>query len=206
MGRDDKMGLIEQIQQAGTANGFGSELIGGGYRMQQSPEEFAQLIEALRGKPINNYLQVGSAAGGSERFICETVGIKSLTIMDLGTHEEFPIWQTVNKPALEAQGVTITQWLGDSHSDEAEYFIDTQGKFDLIGIDGDHTPAGARMDWKLITPCLRPSSLVWIHDIDHTKMRPCDNGAYEVWTELKKQHKVLVEALGHFGIGLVEIV
>ena len=174
--------------------------------MQQDTGEFAQLIEALQGRPIANYLQVGSAAGGSERFICEATGCKALTIMDLGTHPEFQVWREVNRPALEAQGVTVTEWLGDSHSDEAEEFIATQGKFDLIGIDGDHTPAGARMDWKLIEPCLKPGSLVWLHDIDYTKMRPCDNGAFEVWTELKKQHKVLVEAIGTFGIGMVEIV
>jgi len=37
-------------------------------------------------------------------------------------------------------------------------------------------------------------------------MRPCDNGAREVWEKLKARHKVIVEALGTFGIGLVEIV
>jgi len=200
------MDLIEIIQKAGIGNGFGSAYAGG-YCMQQDPGEFAQLIEALHGRDLKSYLQVGSAAGGTERFICEATGIKTLHIIDYGNHPEFNVWRDQNRPALEAKGVTVTEWLGDSHSDEAEQFLAEHGlKYDLIGIDGDHTPAGARMDWKLIEPCLKPGALVWLHDIDATKMRPCDNGAFEVWTELKKRHKVLVEAIGTFGIGLVEIV
>lgn len=200
------MTLIEEIQKAGIGDGFGSPHMGE-YRMQQDEREFAQLVRALMDRKPKTYLQVGSAAGGSERFICEKVGIKTLHIIDYGNHPEFPIWQMVNKPALQAQGVTILEHIGDSHDEAAEAFLARHGlKYDLIGIDGDHTPAGARMDWELITPCLRPGALVWMHDIDHTKMRPCDNGAHEVWQKLKERHKVIVEALGTFGIGMVEIV
>lgn len=200
------MGLIAEIERAGIADGFGSPHMGG-YRMQQAPSEFAQLVQALMDRKPKTYLQVGSAAGGSERFICEKVGIEILHIIDYGDHPELPIWQTVNKPALQAQGVTILEHIGDSHDEAAEDFLAHHGlRYDLIGIDGDHTPAGARMDWKLIEPCLRPGALCWLHDIDSTKMRPCDNGASEVWEKLKARHKVIVEALGTFGIGMVEIV
>ncbi len=200
------MTLIEEIQRAGIADGFNSPHMGA-YRMQQDEKEFAQLVQILIDHKPQTYLQVGSAAGGSERFICEKVGIKTLHIIDYGDHPEFPIWQTVNKPALQAQGVAILEHIGDSHDEAAEAFLASQGmKYNLIGIDGDHTPAGARMDWELIAPYLRPGSLAWIHDIDHTKMRPCDNGAYEVWEKLKERHEVLLEALGTFGIGMVKIV
>lgn len=200
------MELIDEIRKAGVAQGFRS-IYEGPYRMQQDPGEFAQLVQALMGRDLKTYLQVGSAAGGSERFIVEKTGIKTLHIIDIGDHPEFYLWRDQNKPALKAQGVTIVEHIGDSHDEAAEEFLAQQGlKYDLIGIDGDHTPAGARMDWKLIEPCLKPGTLVWLHDIDYTKMRPCDNGAYEVWVELKKRHKVLVEALGTFGIGMVEIV
>lgn len=210
--------LIAEIRRAGVAEGFRSKYEGP-YRMQQDPGELAQLLQAIKlwmnptGQPgrvdrrIMSYLQVGSAAGGTERFICEYNGIKTLHIIDTGDHPEFPIWREVNRPALEAQGVAILEHIGSSHDEEAEEFLAHHGlKYDLIGIDGDHTPAGARMDWKLIEPCLKPGALVWLHDIDYTKMRACDNGAYEVWVKLKERHKVLVEALGTFGIGLVEIV
>lgn len=200
------MTLVEEIQKAGIADGFGSPYVGG-YHMQQNPEEFAQLIEALQNYTLSTYLQVGSAAGGAERFICEKTGIKDLTIIDLGTHPEFHVWQKVNRPALESQGVKVTQYLGDSHEEGAEEFLAQYGKkYDLIGIDGDHTPAGARMDWKLIEPCLKPGALVWLHDTHAEHMRPCDQGGWEVFSKLMERHKVILDVREVFGIGMVEIV
>lgn len=200
------MGLIEMIQRAGIADGFNSPY-SGGYLMQQDPGEFAQLVAILKERKPKTYLQVGSAAGGAERFICEMTGIKTLHIMDMGDHPEFPTWREKNRPALEAQGVAIKEYIGDSHDEAADEWLDQNGlKYDLIGIDGDHTPAGARMDWKLITPCLRPGTLVWLHDIAAEKMRPCDAGADEVFRKLKERHKVLLDVQDVFGIGLVEIV
>lgn len=197
--------LIHEIQRAGIGHGFNSPYEGP-YRMQQNPEEFAQLLEALKGREINTYLQVGSAAGGTERFICEWAQIKTLHIMDYGAHPEFHVWRDTNRPALEAQGVQVLEYIGDSHDEAAEEWLAKNGlKYDLIGIDGDHSPAGARMDWALITPCLRPGTLVWLHDIDNTKMDPFNQGAHEVWVELKKRHKVLVEAVGTYGIGMVGV-
>lgn len=199
------MTLIEQIQQAGIAEGFGSQYTGP-YKMQQDPGEFAQLVAILKDRKPQSYLQVGSAAGGSERFICEQVGIKHLYIVDMGDHPEFPTWREVNGPALQSQGVTIVEHIGDSHDEAAEVFVKMVGKVDLVGIDGDHTPAGARMDWELIIPCLRPGTLVWLHDVATHNMRPCDAGAGEVFEKLKERHKVLLDVQDMYGIGLVEIV
>ncbi len=132
--------------------------------------------------------------------------MQNLFIVDMGDHPEVPVWREVNKPALEEYGVSVVEFIGDSHSDEAEAFVKSSGKMDLIGIDGDHTPAGARMDWELIIPALRPGTLVWLHDIATANMRACDAGAGEVWEKLKEWHKVLLDVQDVFGIGLVEIV
>lgn len=202
--------LIEDIKAAGLAEkGFedsGDHV--GGYLMQQHPGEFAALVHALQqsGKAIHSYLQVGSAAGGAERFICERLGVRHLAIIDMGDHPQVSTWRNQNKPALEALGVQVIEHIGDSHDDAAAEFMTTIGKYDLIGIDGDHTPAGVRMDWQLITPALRPGSLVWFHDINHSFMRTRDNGPWEVWAKLKTRHKVHLEIMERFGIGLLEIV
>lgn len=210
--------MIEAIRSAGLAEGSFGEGKVGGYLMQQDPEEFAELVLALQNalrptgphlgdeRRIRSYLQVGSAAGGCERFICEQLAIPALTIIDIGDHPQFPTWRYVNKPALQAAGVEVTEHIGDSHDEAAAEFLTTQGKFDLVGIDGDHTPAGVRMDWELVTPCLKPGTLVWFHDINHAYMRARDNGPWEVWEKLKARHKVHLETLRRFGIGLLEIV
>lgn len=204
--------LIDDINAAGLAEkGFGDSDHVGGYLMQQHPGEFAALVHALMNiqernqRDIQNYLQVGSAAGGAERFICEHLGIRHLTIIDMGDHPQFSTWQNQNKPALQNLGVEVLEHIGNSHDDDATEFMTRIGKYDLIGIDGDHTPAGVRMDWELITPALRPGSLVWFHDINHQYMRTRDNGPWEVWSKLKTRHKVHLEVMEKFGIGLLEI-
>jgi len=164
------------------------------------------MSDLYSGRPIMSYLQIGSAAGGSERFICEKLGIENLYIVDMGDHPEFSTWREVNKPALENACVSVVEFIGDSHSDEAEAFVKSIGKMDLIGIDGDHTPAGAAMDWELIVPALRPGTLVWIHDTHTANMRACDAGAGEVFAKLKERHKVLLDVQDVFGIGLVKII
>ncbi len=201
------MTLVEEISALGSGDhvGFGGDFTGG-YHLQQNPEEFAELIEALQGRTIRNYLQVGSAAGGTERFLCEKLGIQAMTIIDLGEHPQFHVWREVNRPALEAKGVVVHEYLGDSHEEGAEEFVAGLPKFDLIGIDGDHTPAGVRMDWQLITPLLRPGSLVWFHDTNAAYMRTRDNGPWEVCQKLKERHKLVMETARKFGITLFEVI
>jgi hypothetical protein len=206
--------LIEDIKAAGLAEkGFdeANDHVGG-YLMQQHPGEFAALVQALldwqdaKNYKIESYLQVGCAAGGAERFICERLGgIEHLAIIDMGDHPQFSTWRNQNRPAIEGCGIYVEEHIGDSHDEAAADFMIHLGKFDLIGIDGDHTPAGVRMDWQLILPALRPGTLVWFHDINHNFMRTRDNGPWEVWSKLKERHKVHLEIMDRFGIGLLEI-
>jgi hypothetical protein len=202
------MKLTALIENAGSDHlpTFGGKFEGG-YHIQQNPAEFADLLRALKGRAIGSYLQIGNAAGGSERLLCEYLGIFDLTIIDDGQHHKFHVWTDVNKPALEAQGVKVTQHIGNSHAKEAGRFLTLGAKrFDLIGIDGDHTPAGVRMDWQLIEPFLKRGTLVWFHDLSPNLLPTGERGSNEVWNIVSKRHKVVFETYRHCGIGLLEIV
>jgi predicted O-methyltransferase YrrM len=178
----------------------------GGYCIQQSPAELALLIHSLKQyeSGLNSYLQIGSAAGGTERFICEALGISLLVIIDDGNHPKFRIWNKINKPALEAQGTSIIEFIGDSHQEGARLFLnELNQKFDLIGIDGDHTHEGVLADWKLIQPLLKKNSLVWFHDIG-TKLLPDGfQGAARLWADLRKRNSIILETYDDCGIGLL---
>ncbi|MDQ2999894.1 MAG: class I SAM-dependent methyltransferase [Fibrobacterota bacterium] len=202
------MGLIEQIENLGSDDiaTFGGNFEGG-YHVQQDAAELAGLVDALKAYRVETYLQIGCAAGGTERFICETLGIKELAVIDIGEHPKFPVWIEQNKPALEAQGAKVNQHIGDSHDEAAEVFLATLDReYDIIGIDGDHSPAGVRMDWALIMPYLKPGTLVWFHDIASENLPIGQRGALEVWEKVKARHKVVYETKAKFGIGLVEII
>lgn len=178
----------------------------GGYHIQQNPREFAELLTLLKGRAIQSYLQIGSAAGGAERLLCEVVGIRELTIIDDGAHPKFPVWRDTNKPALVARGVHVAEYVGNSHESGAREFLMEGGKtFDLIGIDGDHTTIGVRMDWDLIQPYAKPGTIVWFHDLSDRFLEEGMRGPKDLWDVVTKQHKILLETYHHCGIGMLEM-
>lgn len=192
------------------AEAFGFPCRPDGYHIQQDPTELAHLLYTLIEAFTNheriprNYLGIGIAAGGTERLIVESLSLPHISIIDDGTHPRFPIWRGQNSRKLSASGVTIAQYIGDSHGKGAEDFLTFGGKiFDIVGIDGDHTPAGVRMDWALIRPFVQPGTLVWFHDI--ACLDAGQSGAAELWASLKKLYKVHLDIGTKFGIGLIEI-
>src|SRR5580692_10982571 len=82
--------LRERIRAAGTdsldqfGNGYVHE---GGLSLQQNPDEFAALCVTLaRRRPIGNYLEIGSASGGSCRFLNEYLQFTHVFSLDDGRH------------------------------------------------------------------------------------------------------------------------
>lgn len=199
--------LVKIIEAAGSDD---TKVFGGGWtggwRIQQDPQELADLVAALllHMRARDNYLGIGIAAGGTERFICEMLGMKAITVLDLGAHPHFSTWHQHNRPALEANNVKVTERIGDSHAPGASLFLAEQAKqFDIVGIDGDHSPAGVRMDWMLVQPYIGTGSLVWFHDIACTGAG--QTGGLELWQKLSKQYRVVFETKRKFGIGVIQI-
>ena len=206
-----KKGLVRDIDAAGSDNHeyFGGTWTGG-YHIQQDPEEFADLLLALdRVGGVNSYLQIGIAAGGAERVLCEYLqpsSLERLTVMDDGRHPNNRVWRTQNKLAIELAEIRVTEFVGNSHGNEAIRFLTEEhpdSLYDLIGIDGDHSPAGVRMDWALVQPFIRAGTLVFLHDIKIAIAG--ETGARELWEKLKVDpaFEVMLETDGKFGIGLV---
>ena len=205
-----KAQLIKEIEEAGSSDlEFGGSWVGG-YHIQQDPSEFADLILCLEANMRKaaklRYLQVGSAAGGCERFIMEKLKMNSLTIIDDGKHFQFEWWNKVNRKKLQEQGFEISEHIGDSHEEAADEFLKKQGrKYDLIGIDGDHSACGARLDWLLVEPYIQEGTLIWLHDLHVQRVH--DQGPWELWSKLKSKpnFEVRLETMKNFGIGLIQV-
>jgi len=187
--------VVEQVEGAGSDDvGYFGGRYEGGYQIQQRPVEFARLVCVLAGySPFSSYLEIGTAAGGTTRFLTEWLRIGRTTVIDDGNHRKCPVWVTQNRNFVP----NLTEYIGDSHSLGAQVFLrELTCSFDLVGIDGDHSYSGVRADWDLVEPFLAPRAIVWFHDI-----RACD-GVAQCWGELRQRHSVLLET-GELGNGVL---
>lgn len=187
--------LRDQIRKLGTDNlsHFGNHYTHeGGYSLQQNPDELASLtmllrerawwwMEAMRlngrfwGAPV--YLEIGSASGGTARWLQEQIHFPIVLSIDDGGHHRAPE-QDQNFAAIEnARGDgergRVHRMRGNSHSSAAEHFLrqhlcDEDGKLCLYVaaafIDGDHTYEGVKKDVALVRPFLSSGSVVIFHD------------------------------------------
>lgn len=189
--------MIESIEHAGSdsVSYFGG-IYEGGYHIQQTPEEFSRLIYLLAALgPFEANLEIGTAAGGTLRFINDHIRIDRNVVIDDGQHPKARIWSSQNRYCVP----NVTEFIGDSHSREAADFLKSLNiTFDLVAIDGDHSYPGVVADWNLIQPYIRAGTLVWFHDI-----RVCE-GVASLWKVLRMKHSVLLET-DQLGIGVLQI-
>ena len=198
----NKEKIKEQILDCGIEDEkFGSKNHVGGYNIQQDPEELAGLVQCLQYhneiKLLKSYLSIGVAAGGTDRFICESLGVEKFYCIDNDKHKKRYVWKAMNKPTFPCE---VAEYVGDSHDEGAEQFLSACNvDFDLIGIDGDHSPLGVRLDWILIEPYLKKGTLVWFHDI-----AVCQ-GVMEIWEKLSSQFEVVFSTKESYGIGVIKV-
>lgn len=77
---------------------------------------------------------------------------------------------------------------GDSHRTVPRYFAENPGAyFDLITVDGDHSPAGATADLECVIPRLRLGGVLVFDDICH----PAHPELAGVWAKVMERHPEL---------------
>jgi predicted O-methyltransferase YrrM len=187
--------VVEQVEGAGSddVGHFGGRYEGG-FQIQQRPVEFARLVCLLASySPFASYLEIGTAAGGTTRFLTAWLRIDRTAVIDDGKHRKYPVWVSQNRKLVP----NLAEYIGDSHSPGAHAFLrELRCSFDLVGIDGDHSYCGVRADWDVVEPFLAPRAIVWFHDV-----RACD-GVARCWGELRRRHTVLLET-DELGIGVL---
>jgi len=141
----------------------------GGYELQQCPEEITDFLNAYQNSEINNFLEIGVAAGGNTRIFTDFLKIKDVYVMDLNVHPSIsydgnPNARDNNFNHLKNSG-ELKSFFGDSHSEEARKWIESLNiKFQMVFIDGDHTEHGIKLDTELILPFLDDNAYVIYHD------------------------------------------
>jgi cephalosporin hydroxylase len=186
-------------------NGYTHE---GGYSLQQNPEEFAALTCLLRERAISGksclerfpYLEIGSASGGSARFLHEELSFPLMISMDNHGHHRW-----VEQEALW-KDLPIIKWVGDSHSQDAKTFVAHQlhlKRAIVAFIDGDHSYEGCAADVALLRPHLGSGSLIIFHDTV-----ACE-GVKRAFEETTAWAVLLANYIGNgyrpLGIGVLEV-
>ena len=175
---------LKKILDAGSdnVNFFGGSFTGG-YRIQQNPMEFSSLVEFLENKSYKKFLEIGSASGGSMRFLCENLIINEAFSIDLGNHESAHLFHENTKH------LNVAQCICDSHDMEAyDYIREKIGKIDLCIIDGGHTYEDVALDILLVRNFLEDGAIVVFHDTDKIK---------EV-NEAIEKHATFMTKVAHF--------
>jgi predicted O-methyltransferase YrrM len=146
-------------------NGFGGVKAGGIY-LQQIPDELAPCIaELLKYQfEIKNYLEVGSASGGSCFVMNHFFPLEKIVLIDnngLGR-------QALRNEVLK--GIFHQELIGRSDDEVVYDSVAKMGiQFDLILLDSDHSYQNVRVEAALYLPFLRPGGFLFLHDTVYSK-------------------------------------
>ncbi len=196
--------MIQKVREAGTdslshfGNGYTHE---GSFYLQQNPDEFAQLALLLkdRVRPHSVYLEIGSGSGGSCRFLDNECQFDRVLSIDDRKHPR------AEHQSRFLRAMPRDRFHGDSHSEHAEMFLDSNTPPDVAFIDGDHSYEGVTQDIAMVLPRCSPGALIILHDTV-----ACE-GVKRAWEELLASGKArkVAEFIGAekpLGIGVAEVV
>lgn len=135
------------------------------------------------------YLEVGVRRGRSVCAVAQASPDVNISAFDM--------WQK-NYAGMENPGPEFVQselkkfshrgqvdfFNGNSHETLPQFVRDNpEKKFDLITVDGDHTPEGALQDLRDVIDCLRPGGYIVFDDIAH----PSHPELGSVWQDFVKE-------------------
>ncbi len=122
---------------------------------------------------VENYLEIGVRQGRSMAMVVSRRPHVQVTAFDMwqeqyaGMDNPGPDFVQAQMNRLGHKG-TITFINGNSHETLPRYFAaHPRQTFDLITVDGDHTPEGARQDLEDVLPRLRVGGAIVFDDIAH---------------------------------------
>ena len=169
--------ILERILNSGSDSlrVFGGRYEGG-YNLQQVPSEITDLLYVLMndGKKLNNFLEIGCAAGGNTRVFNDFFNFENIVLVDNNMHEKHGL------RGDNLNGIKYSEYIGDSQTADANDFIKQTGLlFDVMIIDADHSYEGVKNDYFNYREFLADGGYLIFHDT-----KAC-SGVLEFFEELK---------------------
>ena len=178
-----------------------------GIRWLQYQDELDAFIALMQREGVRSYLETGAHHGDTMHAVgCALPEGSRIVGVDLpgataGRYKDS--WKSMQRAVhdLRSRGRDAHALIGDSHDPKVVKAAAALGPFDAVFIDGDHTAAGVRADWRDYGSLAR---IVGFHDISRAvETKKC--GVQSFYRELCQTHRHAEFAYhdGWRGIGVV---
>jgi predicted O-methyltransferase YrrM len=176
-----------------------------GHISQQEDDELKEFIKLAKGNKVRSYLEIGMGEGIAFHAIVSSLP-KDGVYMGIDApydRASGPIVMGMVKRQLWLDGYAPLTVIGNSADHRVVEYAKKFAPFDLILIDGDHTPQGVLQDWENYGPL---GKIIAFHDI-HSGFVP-SFGVAKLWNEIKGSYKYqeitgAVGAATGLGIGVL---
>jgi hypothetical protein len=184
----------------------------------QIPEEITAFIDFLKGRRLQNVMEIGSEAGGTFYLWCQLSALGGFKIsLDLPSGDSGS-GKFCDPAALAARTALFKSWsarvsviTGDSHAKRTWQAADDilgrgREKLDLLFIDGDHSYAGVKLDFEDYKGFVRPGGLIAFHDINDSEFHR-KRGCFvaQFWQELQGEKQEFNAKQEWGGIGVLQV-
>ena len=135
----------------------------GGINLQQVPDEIVPCInDIIKSKhKIENFLEIGSAAGGTSFLFDRVFDLENIVIVDDNRHPKHEL-RSDNLKNVKAK---VSEYINDSKYHGSINFVKNLSiKFDVILIDGDHSHDGVVSDINNYSQFLSDDGFLILHD------------------------------------------
>jgi len=151
---------------------------GKGLRHWQYPNQFSKYLAHVARYNIESYLEIGVRHGGTFAITVEYLNkfhpVRKALGLDIRPCPGLSDYQALN-PRVRFQVL-------DSQTPEFRRFVEAEGPFDLVLIDGDHSEEGCRRDFENLK---HHAKILVFHDIVSSPVP----GVIKVWQDVKEQEK-----------------
>ncbi len=150
---------------------------GHGIQYSQYPSQFSRYLACVSELGVSSYLEVGVDHG--DTFLITTTYLNRFRLLDRAVavdRFDVPNLRRDPGPARRTEVLRL-----DSASKRFARYLESNDQFDLALIDGDHSEAGCRRDFELISEHAR---MIALHDIVGANTP----GVRAVWRRIREQH------------------
>lgn len=191
----------------------------GGMKLQQIPEEYAELLLILKSFGAEDYLALGIGNGGSFAMEClfmseklkNAVAVDNLYYGDLiqqNEHEVLMHIKDVHKYCnpeckIHFKNMSTSDFFLELGNEAQKQFPSGPVLFDVGFVDADHSYEGVKADYLNMRKHIRKTGLIIFHDINSTA---CP-GIKQIWQELRNLptwHREIIHS-DTCGIGIIQM-